>query len=335
MKAEAVRRSSQAEPAHARPRRGNAAQTRDRRDSRWDDHRRERRRDNWSTPPSPRWAGTAPGVGHGRDRRRGGDEQDRRLPALRRPRRAARRRLQPGGLPAAAEAAGRDARAAATRARWSPRPSTRTWRSSRPTRSCTGSSSTSRPDRPASDPISTLSDLVGEQASAVIAVALQQAGSDPAAAGPWGHGVVGLVRSAADWWLRAERPMLRSRAHRAPDRSRLGRPVRRRGNRIPEQGGTVTTQPAGLGRPEGAPGGSGRPLGPRAPRRPGEPPRPRLPAGLRRIDAGRPRPGDPRGEEAGRLRPGRPRLPRRSTAARTTPAARSPRSRCSRSATSR
>jgi AcrR family transcriptional regulator len=66
------------------------------------------------------------------------------------------------------------------------------------------------PDGPASDPINTLSDLVGEQASAVIAVALQQAGSDPAAAGPWGHGVVGLVRSAADWWLRAEHPMLRT-----------------------------------------------------------------------------------------------------------------------------
>jgi AcrR family transcriptional regulator len=65
-------------------------------------------------------------------------------------------------------------------------------------------------DRPAdSDPIDSLSDLVGEQASAAIAVALQQAGGDPAAAAPWGHGVVGLVRSAADWWLRADRPMLR------------------------------------------------------------------------------------------------------------------------------
>jgi AcrR family transcriptional regulator len=60
-----------------------------------------------------------------------------------------------------------------------------------------------------SDPIDRLSELVGEQASAAIAVALQQAGGDPAAAAPWGHGVVGLVRSAADWWLRADRPMLR------------------------------------------------------------------------------------------------------------------------------
>ena len=64
-------------------------------------------------------------------------------------------------------------------------------------------------DRPSSDPLDSLSSLVGEQAAAAISVALQHSGHDPAAAGPWGHGVVGLVRSAADWWLRAERPMLR------------------------------------------------------------------------------------------------------------------------------
>jgi AcrR family transcriptional regulator len=63
-------------------------------------------------------------------------------------------------------------------------------------------------DRP--DPLTSLADLVGEQAAAAVSVALQQAGRDPAAAAPWGHGVVGLVRSAADWWLRADRPMLRS-----------------------------------------------------------------------------------------------------------------------------
>ncbi len=60
------------------------------------------------------------------------------------------------------------------------------------------------------DPLGNLSDLVGEQAAAAISVALQQAGRDPAAAAPWGHSVVGMVRSAADWWLRADRPMLRS-----------------------------------------------------------------------------------------------------------------------------
>ncbi|MBN1091191.1 TetR/AcrR family transcriptional regulator [Blastococcus sp. TML/M2B] len=60
------------------------------------------------------------------------------------------------------------------------------------------------------DPLATLADLVGDQAAALMAVALEQAGRDPAAAGAWGHGLVGLVRSAADWWLRAERPMLRT-----------------------------------------------------------------------------------------------------------------------------
>ncbi|TKJ23472.1 TetR family transcriptional regulator [Blastococcus sp. CCUG 61487] len=60
------------------------------------------------------------------------------------------------------------------------------------------------------DPIEGLSDLVGDQATAILAEALQQAGREPAAAQPWGHGVVGMVRAAADWWLRAGRPMLRT-----------------------------------------------------------------------------------------------------------------------------
>jgi len=66
------------------------------------------------------------------------------------------------------------------------------------------------PDRPTdTDPITNLSHLVGDQAAALVAVALEQAGRDPAAALPWGHGLVGLVRSAADWWLQADRPMPR------------------------------------------------------------------------------------------------------------------------------
>jgi len=60
------------------------------------------------------------------------------------------------------------------------------------------------------DPISNLSDLIGEQAAAIVGLALERGGHDPRAAAPWGHGVVGMVRSAADWWLRAERPMIRS-----------------------------------------------------------------------------------------------------------------------------
>jgi AcrR family transcriptional regulator len=65
-------------------------------------------------------------------------------------------------------------------------------------------------DRPVdADPISNLSDLVGQQAAALVAVALEQAGREPAAAQPWGHGLVGLIRAAGDWWLQADRPMPR------------------------------------------------------------------------------------------------------------------------------
>ena len=60
------------------------------------------------------------------------------------------------------------------------------------------------------DPITNLSHLVGDEAAAVVAVALQEAGRDPSAALPWGHGLVGLVRSAGDWWLQADRPMPRA-----------------------------------------------------------------------------------------------------------------------------
>ncbi|MBY3554133.1 TetR/AcrR family transcriptional regulator [Modestobacter lapidis] len=72
------------------------------------------------------------------------------------------------------------------------------------------------PDRPVDpagrplDPISNLSGLVGHEAAALVAVGLRRAGRDPAAAEPWGHGLVGLIRSAADWWLQADRPMPRA-----------------------------------------------------------------------------------------------------------------------------
>jgi AcrR family transcriptional regulator len=64
--------------------------------------------------------------------------------------------------------------------------------------------------REGADPIATLSDLVGDQVAALVAGAFRAAGRDPAAAQPWGRGLVGLVRSAADWWLSAERPMPRA-----------------------------------------------------------------------------------------------------------------------------
>jgi AcrR family transcriptional regulator len=66
-------------------------------------------------------------------------------------------------------------------------------------------------DRPVDrDPIGTLSDLVGDQAAQLMTIALRQAGRDTAAAPAWGHGVVGMVRAAADWWLSADRPMIRT-----------------------------------------------------------------------------------------------------------------------------
>ncbi|MET0863760.1 MAG: TetR family transcriptional regulator [Nakamurella sp.] len=61
-----------------------------------------------------------------------------------------------------------------------------------------------------SNPIGSLSDVVARQASVIITDLLSAAGRDTAAAEPWGHAVVGLVRSAADWWLRADQPMPRS-----------------------------------------------------------------------------------------------------------------------------
>jgi AcrR family transcriptional regulator len=60
------------------------------------------------------------------------------------------------------------------------------------------------------DPLTSLSDLVGDELGALVAASLQRAGQDTAAAVPWGHSVIGGVRSAADWWLRADRPMPRA-----------------------------------------------------------------------------------------------------------------------------
>jgi hypothetical protein len=51
--------------------------------------------------------------------------------------------------------------------------------------------------------------LVGDEVGRLVAGFLERAGQDTAPAAPWGHGVIGLVRAAADWWLRADRPMPR------------------------------------------------------------------------------------------------------------------------------
>ncbi|MCZ2830920.1 TetR family transcriptional regulator [Modestobacter sp. VKM Ac-2986] len=60
------------------------------------------------------------------------------------------------------------------------------------------------------DPLTSLSDLVGDELGQMVAAALRRAGQDTAAAVPWGHSVIGGIRAAADWWLRADRPMPRS-----------------------------------------------------------------------------------------------------------------------------
>jgi AcrR family transcriptional regulator len=58
------------------------------------------------------------------------------------------------------------------------------------------------PDRPPdADPVADLTALIGDQVSAVLAARLGAAGLDTAVAGPWGHGLVGLVRAAGDHWV--------------------------------------------------------------------------------------------------------------------------------------
>jgi AcrR family transcriptional regulator len=65
-------------------------------------------------------------------------------------------------------------------------------------------------DRPVDDPISGLTAAIGDQVAAALASQLEAAGRDAAAAGPWGHGLVGLVHSATDHWLGGQPRMARS-----------------------------------------------------------------------------------------------------------------------------
>jgi hypothetical protein len=51
------------------------------------------------------------------------------------------------------------------------------------------------------DLVADLVSLIGDQVADVIAEQLAAVGADPAPAVPWGHGVVGMVRSAADNWI--------------------------------------------------------------------------------------------------------------------------------------
>lgn len=64
------------------------------------------------------------------------------------------------------------------------------------------------------DPVADLVSVLGDQAATVIAARLERSGHDAAAAVPWGHGVVGMVRAAADEWLARPRGMDRAQLAR-------------------------------------------------------------------------------------------------------------------------
>jgi AcrR family transcriptional regulator len=210
MKAETVRPASQAKPAHDLRGPENVAQTRDRRDSRWDEHRRNRREE---LVEATLIAVGKHGAGVGMDEiaaeagtsktvvyRHFADRAELYVAVCNRVAAQLLPKLKDaientGNHPREMVAAAIDTYLAFIEA------DPELYRFVVHQQAI---------DRPSSDPIDSLSDLVGEQAAAAISVALQQSGHDPAAAAPWGHGVVGLVRSAADWWLRTERPMLRT-----------------------------------------------------------------------------------------------------------------------------
>lgn len=65
-------------------------------------------------------------------------------------------------------------------------------------------------DRSVEDPVSGLTAAIGEQVTAALEAQLRAGGRDVAAAAPWAHGLVGLVRSATDHWLGQDPRMDRS-----------------------------------------------------------------------------------------------------------------------------
>lgn len=58
------------------------------------------------------------------------------------------------------------------------------------------------PDKPVrEDPVADYSTLVASHLAAIIGDRLRAAGLDSGAAEPWAHGLVGMVRTAGDWWM--------------------------------------------------------------------------------------------------------------------------------------
>ncbi len=60
------------------------------------------------------------------------------------------------------------------------------------------------------DPVAGLTDRISEQVAATLAGHLKRSGQDTTAASTWGHGLVGFVRAAADHWLSSGTPRERS-----------------------------------------------------------------------------------------------------------------------------
>ena len=59
-------------------------------------------------------------------------------------------------------------------------------------------------DRPVdADPVAGLSAVIGDHVASLIAARLRMVGADPSPAGPWRHGLVGLVRDAGQRWVDA------------------------------------------------------------------------------------------------------------------------------------
>ncbi|MFP5370560.1 MAG: TetR family transcriptional regulator [Actinomycetes bacterium] len=209
MKAEAVRRSSQDEPASGTS--NKIAQTRDRRDSRWDEHRRTRREE--LVQATLRAVGRhGPGVGMEEIAAEAGTSKtvvyrhfadrtelhaavcarvaERLLAEL-------RSAMGTGGPPRSVIARAVETYLAFCEAD----PDVYRFVVNTPE----GQSRALGPS-----PVDSLSGLVAEQAAAVLTGALTAAGRDPVVARPWAHGLVGLVRAAADWWLQGERPLPRT-----------------------------------------------------------------------------------------------------------------------------
>ncbi len=51
------------------------------------------------------------------------------------------------------------------------------------------------------DPVLSLTGRIGDQLAQILTAHLHRLGRDPAPAAPWGHGIVGFVRAAADQWV--------------------------------------------------------------------------------------------------------------------------------------